>query len=127
MGRPVKKDQNGVVCFGDYTTSDIGIRVEAFIGGSNQNDVFIVKQRGATRYLVQDKSTGTQVIAKLVSGTPAALGEMRMIAYTAGGPDASATAIRKLTKKIAIDFSGVRYTWFIDNDSSGDQLIIAAL
>ena len=46
--------------------------------------------------------------------------------HTAGGPDASATYIRKLTKKIAIDFSGNRYSWFVDNDSSGDQLIIAS-
>jgi hypothetical protein len=126
MGRPVKKDKNGTVVFGDYTTTGVGIKCEAYIGGSNQTDVFIVQQRGSRRYLVQDKSAGTKVIAKLVAGTPAAVGEMRITAFTAGGPDASATYIRKLTKKIAIDFSGNRYSWFLDNDSSGDQLIIAS-
>ncbi len=127
MGRPVKRDVNGVLVFGDYTTTAVGIKCEAYIGGSNQSDVFVVKQKGAKSYYVQDKSTGTQVAAKLVSGTPAAVGEMRMTGYTAGGADASATYIAKLMKRTAIDFSGNRYTWFLDNDSSGDQIILTAL
>lgn len=127
MGRPVKRDVNGVLVFGDYTNGAVGIKCEAYIGGSNQSDVFIVKQKGSKTYLVQDKSDGTQVKAKLVSGTPAAAGEMRLIGYTAGGPDASATAIAKLMKRTAIDFTGKRYTWFLDNDSSADQIILKAL
>lgn len=127
MGRPVKRDVNGVVVFGDYTTTAVGIKCEAYIGGSNQSDVFVVKQKGAKSYYVQDKSSGTKVAAKLVSGTPAAAGEMRMTGYTAGGPDASATYIAKLMKRTAIDFSGNRYTWFLDNDSSGDQIILTSL
>lgn len=127
MGRPVKRDVNGVLVFGDYTNSAAGIKCEAYIGGSNQTDVFIVKQKGTKTYLVQDKSASTQVKAKLVSGEPAAVGEMRLTGYTAGGPDASATVIAKLMKRTAIDFTGKRYTWFLDNDSSGDQIILKAL
>jgi hypothetical protein len=127
MGRPVKKDVNGVAVFGDYTNGAVGIKCEAYIGGSNQADVFIVKQKGSRSYYVQDKSTGTKVAAKLVSGQPAAAGEMRLTGYTAGGPDASATAIAKLLKRTAIDFAGNRYTWFLDNDSSADQIILKAL
>lgn len=127
MGRPVKRDVNGVLVFGDYTSGAVGIRCEAYIGGSNQTNVYIVKQKGARSYWVQDKSAGTKVAAKLVSGQPAAVGEMRLTGYTAGGPDASATRIAKLLKRTAIDFSGKRYTWFLDNDSSGDQIILKAL
>ena len=127
MGRPVKRDVNGTLVFGDYTTSAVGIRCEAYIGSGNETDVFIVKQKGAKSYVVQDKSSGTQVAAKLVSGTPEALGEMRITGYLAGGPDASATPIAKLMKRTAIDFSSNRYTWFLDSDSSADQIILTPL
>jgi len=66
-------------------------------------------------------------VAKLVSGTPAAAGEMRLTGYTDGGADASATRIAHLNKRTAIDFAGNRYTWFLDNDSSGDQIILTAI
>lgn len=133
MGRPVKKDRNGVLVFGTYGTNtpgdaSAGIRCEAYINSSvgNQTDVYIAKQSGARSYYVIDTSvgTGTRVKAKLVSGTPAAVGEMRITAYLAGGADGSATYLRKLTKRFAWDFSGNKYTWQLTNfaDSSADQI-----
>jgi hypothetical protein len=127
MGRPVKRDVTGTLVFGDYTTTQVGIKVEAYFGGSLRTDCFVIKQKGAKSYFVQDKSDSTKAQCKLVSGEPAANGEMRMTGYTAGGADASATRIAKLMKRTAIDFSGNRYTWFLDNDSSGDQIILTAL
>lgn len=128
MGRPVKKDVNGVAVFGTYTGA-AGIRCEAYIGGSNQTDVFIVKQKGAKSYYVQDTSAGTKVAAKLVSGTPAAVGEMRLTGYILGGADASAVVIAKLLKRTAIAFNGTRYKWQLTNyaDSTGDQIELIAL
>lgn len=127
MGRPVKSDVNGVKVFGTYT-GDAGIRCEAYIV-SNQTDVFIVKQKGSHRYLVQDTSAGTQALCKLVSGEPAAAGEMRLSGYLETGADASVVRIAKLTKRIATDFSGNRYTWRLGNygDSTGDQIFLTAL
>jgi hypothetical protein len=127
MGRPVKSDVNGVKVFGAYT-GDAGIRCEAYIS-SNQTDVFIVKQKGSKRYLVQDVSAGTQAICKLVSGEPAAAGEMRLSGYLETGADASVVRIAKLMKRMAIDFSGKRYTWRLGNfaDSTGDQIFLTAL
>ena len=124
MGRPVKSDKNGVKVFGTYT-GDAGIRCEAYIGG-NETDVFIVKQKGSHRYLVQDTSSSTQALCKLVSGTPSAAGEMRLTGYLETGADASAVRIAKLTKRVATDFSGVRYTWRLGNyaDSTGDQIFL---
>ena len=125
MGRPVKKDKNGVVVFGPYTGA-AGIRCEAYVGGSNQSDVYIAKQSGARSYYVIDTSvgTGTRVKAKLVVGAPAAAGEMRLTGYLVGGADASATYLRKLTKRFAWDFSGNKYTWELTNyaDSTADQI-----
>lgn len=176
MGRPVRRDVRGTEVFGTYVSA-AGIRCEAYFA-SNQNDVYIIKQKGAHRYLVADVSAvqdedivvgNTYVIvdtsntnwaalgvdnayngkifqatvsgsglatngvvrrvqvAKLVSGTPAALGEMRLTGYNSVGADASATRIAHLNKRTAIDFAGNRYTWFLDNDSSGDQIILTAI
>lgn len=123
MGRPVKKDVNGVAVFGTYASA-AGIRCEAYISGGNQTDVFIVKQKGAKSYYVQDVSAGTKVAAKLVTGTPAADGEMRLVGYLNTGADASVVSIAKLMKRTAIDFSGNRYRWALINyqDSTGDQI-----
>lgn len=128
MGRPVRKDVNGVEVFGTYTGA-AGIRCEAYIGGSNQTDVFVVKQVGSRQYLVQDTSASTQVRAKLVSGTPAAAGEMRLTGYLSSGADASAVRIAKLMKRTCVDFSGNRYRWALTNyqDSTGDQITLYPL
>ena len=121
MGRPLKRDVNGILVFGTYT-GDAGIRCEAYIGGSNQSDVYIVRQRGVRTYLVRDTSTSTEVIARLVAGTPAAVGEMRLT----GNIDGADTPVylRKLTKKSAIDFNNNKYRWELSNyqDSTSDQI-----
>lgn len=126
MGRPVRRDIYGAEVFGDYTTGSVGIRCEAWIGGSNQSDVFVVKQKASRKYKVQDKSASTTAVAKLVSGTPATDGEMRLTGYApqAGGGRNEALPIRlaKLNKRLATDFSGNRYTWRLVNDSSSDYI-----
>jgi hypothetical protein len=127
MGRPLKRDKNGILVFGTYGTntpgdSSAGIRCEAYIGGSNQNDVYIVRQRGVRTYLVYDTSASTEVVARLVAGTPAAAGEMRLTGYVDGAD--TPVYLRKLTKKSAIDFNNNKYRWELTNyaDSSADQI-----
>lgn len=131
MGRPVRRDVFGVEVFGDYTSGAVGIRCEAYIGGGNETDVFIVKQKGSRKYKVQDKSGGDTVVAKLVSGTPGADGEMRLTGYApqaGGGRDETAPIyIAKLNKRLATDFSGNRYTWRLINDSSADYIELIAV
>ncbi len=129
MGRPVKRDVAGTLVFGDYTTSQVGIRVEAYFGGSLRDDCFIVKQKGAKSYQVQDKSDGTTAQCKLVSGSPAANGEMRIIGWIGGDPGVSGSgvAIAKLQKRTATSFSSVRYKWSLTSDSSADFIALTAL
>jgi hypothetical protein len=125
MGRPLKKDVKGNLVTGDYTTSAAGIRVSAYFGGSLRDDCFIVKQKGGRSYLVQDKSDSTTFVCKLISGTPDANGEMRLVGYTAPTEaEASLVELSKLQKRTATDFSGNRYSWYLENDSSADFIVL---
>ena len=134
MGRPIKKVQLGT--YGDNTPPfAIGIRCEAYIGGSNQSDVFIVKQVGSKRFKVQDTSASTTARAKLVAGVPAALGEMRVTGYVAGtfvtsNPSVgggTAKYAAKITQRRFIASDGTRYKWTLVNDSTRDYIELTAI
>jgi hypothetical protein len=138
MGRPLRKDVNGVSVIGSFSTASgkdakgAGIKVEFHNGTALVNDGIIIKQRGARTFVVSDdgsfsaavnlNSTPNKFTCVLVSGTPAA-GQMRMVGFT-DGSDGSAVAIRKITKRVATDFNGVKYTWRMINfeDSTGDVI-----
>lgn len=130
MGRPIRKDILGTDVIGTPVTTSTGITVN-FYDASLRTDGVIIKQRGAKSFVVCQVgnigTTSAYTTAVLKNGTPSAAGEMQMIAYTAGGPDASATNVAKITKRIITDFSGNRYTWFLDSDSSADQIILTPL
>ena len=117
MGRPIRSDRNGVQVFGTYVGAAEGIRCEAYIGGTNQTDVFIIKQLGARRYKVQEVSGSVTARAKLVSGTPAADGEMRLQGFIGGDP-AQPITLRKLNKRTATSYAGARYKWLLNDDST---------
>lgn len=128
MGRPLRKDVNGVDVINTPASTATGITCEFYDGSTNQTDGILIKQRGASTFMVARIGTpGTRFVAKLVSGTPAAAYEMRIQGSTTGNLDADLVAIRKLTKRIAIDFSGNRYKWFLENDSSADYIVLTAL
>ena len=153
MGRPLKKDVRGTNVIRSFTrTGGIGnetdpvlnqpgIRVQGYFGNTLASDYQIVKQRGKSTYVVvrtdddeftdeesQGSLTGTQLqVGELVEDEPAANGEIRIQGSTTGLLDQNLVAIAKITKRIATDFSGNRYTWFLDNDSSGDVLTLTAV
>jgi hypothetical protein len=134
MGRPLKKDVNGVNVIGTYGTNtpgdtSAGIVVSAFVpvanGGSSAATGFIVKQTGARTYKITTaQGTGK---CKLVAAITAA-GQVVINGFTVAGQgdDANAIPIRKLQKRTAISFSGVRYKWYLTNyaDSTGDVIIL---
>jgi hypothetical protein len=136
MGRPLRKDVNGIDVIGTYGTassdSRAGIDVN-FYDASLRTDGVIIKQRGAKTFQVcQIANIGTTsayTTAVLTNGTPSAYGEMQIIAYLTGGADASAVNVAKITKRIITDFSGNKYTWQMTNyaDSTGDQIELTAL
>jgi hypothetical protein len=131
MGRPVKKDVNGVQVFGTYASTDVGIRVVANIGGTVRDDVFIVKQKGSRSYQVIDLSDSATRQCVLVNKEVGnlAVGEMLMTGRVAADSDQATNGrrIAKLTKRIATDFAGARYKWSMADDSSSDDILLVAL
>ena len=128
MGRPLRKDVNGKDVIGTPASTATGITCEFYDGSTNQTDGILIKQRGASTFMVARIGTpATRYVARLVSGTPSAAYQMRIRGSTTGMLDANLVAIRKLTKRIAIDFSGNRYKWYLENDSSADYIVLTAL
>ena len=140
MGRPLHKDVFGTLVTRSFQSTEVGIKVAGYFGGALNTDYQIVKQRGAKTFVVlstaTDEFTETESISgitaanlnvgTLVSGTPAAAGEIRILG-SALGQTPGEIAIAKITRRIATDFSGNRYTWYVDNDSSGDVLVLTAI
>lgn len=133
MGRPLAKDILGVNVIGE-ATSNTGVRVE-FYDTSLRTDGGIVKQRGAKTFVVAQeanldttnlKDSTSTTTATLKDGAPNAAGEMRMFGYV-GSNDGTEVNIAKITKRIATDFSGNRYTWALENDSTNDYIVLTAV
>jgi len=130
MGRPLRKDVNGVDVI-KSPVSDTGITVNFHDGASNRTDGVIIKQRGATSFTVvrvgDIGTTANYLTCKLKNGTPAAQGEMQLQGSTTGNLDADLVNIAKITKRVATDFSGNKYTWYLENDSSADYIVLTAI
>lgn len=119
MGRPVKRDVAGTLVFGDYTTTQAGIKVSARIPAfATAKAAYIEKQVGSRTYKVTNADGTGKCL--LVSSITAA-GQMVLLGYTDAGADVS-VAIKRLNKRVATDFSGNRYTWVLVNDSSEDYI-----
>jgi hypothetical protein len=52
---------------------------------------------------------------------------MNLFGYIGGNGTATATNIAKITKRVATDFSGNRYKWYLENDSSNDYIVLTAI
>lgn len=136
MGRPLKKDVLGTNAIGT-PESDTGIRVEAYAGGAaytdatysstgTKNFAYIYKQRGAKTFVVKNQAGANLGPCVLQSTIPNSNGEMRLNGYIDGN-GSSPTPIAKIFKRTAIDFSGNRYTWYLENDSSSDYIVLTAI
>jgi hypothetical protein len=131
MGRPVKKDVNGVQVFGTYASTNVGIRVIANIGGTIRDDVYILKQKGARSYKVIDVSDSATAQCRLVNKDSDKLstGEMLMTGRVAADSNQATNGrrIMKLNKRLATDFNGARYKWYMADDSGSDDILLVAL
>lgn len=125
MGRPLRKDKFGTDVIGTPVGTAAGITV-AFFDTQLRTDGIIIKQRGARTFQVAQVGTPlVRLACVLKNGTPDAIGEMRMFGYVGQeGAAANEVAIAKITKKLVTDFSGNKYTWFLENDSSADYIVL---
>ena len=128
MGRPLRKDVRGTDVLNTPATTATGITCEFYDGSTNQTDGIIIKQRGSKTYVVARIGAPTTTFTcTLVTGTPAAAGEMRIRGSTTGNLDTGLVSIAKLTKRVATNFSGTRYTWYLESDSSADYIVLTAI
>ena len=128
MGRALKKDINGVDVINTPAAAATGITCEFYDGSTNRTDGILIKQRGSRTYVVARIGTpGTLFTNTLVTGTPSSAGQMRIRGSTTGNLDTGLVSIAKLTKRVATDFSGNRYTWYLENDSSADYIVLTAI
>jgi hypothetical protein len=134
MGRPLRNDINGVDVRASYEDLNAGIRCEFHDGTALRDDGAIIRQRGAKTYVVTRlanlvanlESSTSPFTCVLQSAEPSAAGQMR-IRGSLDGTFPGSVAIAKLTKRVATDFSGNRYTWFLENDSSEDVIRLTAI
>jgi hypothetical protein len=128
MGRPLRKDVLGTDVIGTFA-SNTGVRVD-FYDASLRTDGVIIKQRGAKTFVVAQVgnigTTSNYTTAVLQSSTPNAADEMSLVGWV-GGNGGSPVFIAKITKRVATDFSGNRYTWFLENDSANDYIVLTAI
>jgi hypothetical protein len=147
MGRPLRKDRNGVDVIRSRgtsgTDSNAGITLSGYFAADSglNADYMIIKQRGAKTFVVLSAAKDTFVDGESIKGptstffrtgtlvatTPDAEGELRMLGTLNNG--SAEVAIAKITKRVATDFSGNRYTWVMSqyNDSTGDQIFLTAI
>ena len=121
MGRPLKKDINGVDVIGD-ADGNTGVRVE-FYDASPKTFVCTQDANVGSPNIKDSTSTTTCV---LKNGEPSASGEMRMFGYV-GSNSGAEVNLAKITKRVATDFSGNRYTWALENDSTNDYIVLTAV
>ena len=134
MGRPLKKDALGVDAIGSFTGAATGVRIE-FYDTSLRTDGVIIKQRGAKTFKVcqvgnvagnKGKDSTSTATCVLQNSTPNAANEMRLYGYVDTN-SGTAVNIAKITKRVATDFSGNKYTWALENDSSNDYIVLTAI
>lgn len=149
MGRPLYKDVNGDIVIGTGAGATTGIRVDFHDGTTLRTDGIIIKQRGAKTFVVaRVGSPNTRFTCRLVDTTPDAAGEMRMEGYVGGNAN-QPVPISKITRRIATGFPSSpvldgglwpaetsaastnhdqkKYTWYIENDSSADILVLTEI
>ena len=130
MGRPLRKDIFGTDVIGTGAAAATGVRVD-FYDASLRTDGVIIKQRGAKTFVVAQVgnigTTSAYTTAVLQSTTPDAAGEMSLVGYVGGNAENNLKFIAKITKRVATDFDGVRYTWRLENDSSADIIVLTPI
>jgi hypothetical protein len=126
MGRPINKRWFGTTGTGTgtglFTGNNLPIRFKL---GGTVYEGYITKQTGSDRYKVSTDNgttaTGTVYLKNAI--LPANNGEAALVGFFNG----SATLIRDLRSRIAIDYSGVRYKWTLSDDSTETLIILTAV
>lgn len=120
MGRPINKRFFGPTGLGTGPTGN-KLPVRANLG-AGEFEGYIIKQRATRKFKVSnDAASQTGVVSLVNKLTGLTAGEGSLVGVVIGiGP----VAIRKFTSKHAFDFTGTRYTWSLQDDSTETLLIL---
>lgn len=146
LNTPVNSATGITVSFYDHVAS--ALRTDGVLLKQRGANTFLVCRRGD----IADSSK--YFTCKLVNTTPNARGEMYMVGSTTGMLDANLVPIAKITRRLAYSFPTVpvlstdpnggafyrgedsnaatdhnatKYTWYLENDSSADYLVLTAV
>lgn len=99
------------------------------IGGDAANSPYIIAQKGSRKYRVNTSSgQGNCILVDDDGSSNVSDGEMVIKGFLSGDTgDGTGIAIKKLTKFYAIDFSGNRYKWYVDNTTGPDSALANVL
>ena len=117
MGRPVNKRYFGLT---GGATPKVPIRFYS----TSLIEGYILSQRGTNKFNCSNDAGSTTAVCRLVEAAPSANNECQLIGIGAGG---GAIAIKKLFNRTAVDFSGNRYTWELEDDSTESLLRLTAI
>jgi len=126
MGRPINKKWFGQVGLGTGTGLNTGNTLPIIANvGAGQFNGYILKQRATRKFKVESIDQTQSGNVTLVDKTTGVLaGEGALVGIIIGtGP----VAIKKLTRHHAVDFTGHKYTWTLQDDSTETLIILSAI
>lgn len=128
MGRPINKRWFGATGLGTgtglVTGNNLPIR---FKSNGTVYEGYILSQKGSRKFKCSNKDSSVIEVCKLVQGIgadPANNGEATLVGLVNGS---SPVTVMKLSNRIAVDFSGIRYSWTLSDDSTETVLILITL
>ena len=131
MGRPINKRWFGTTGTGTgtgkFTGNNLPIRFKL---GGTVYEGYITKQTGSNRYKVStdDGTTATGTVYLKNAILPATNGDAALVGIlTPSGGGVSTVLIRDLRSRIAIDYSGNRYKWTLQDDSTETLIRLTAI
>ena len=125
MGRPVNKRNFGVV---GADTGNITVNCKVGSAAASVKGM-IISQRSRTKFNVNDhpEQSGNSGICTLVDKPSTTLSADEMSIDAIIGGTTTHKNVKKLFNRTCTDFSDVRYTWSISDDSSVNIMTIVAI
>jgi len=92
------------------------------------DNLYILQQKGARRFKIFSRSNGVGV-CKLVDDDGSSgidNGEMVVRGFVGGSSD-NPVIVKKISGRVITGYDDNRYTWYVDNDSSANVLVLTAI
>ena len=118
MGRPINKRYFGAT--GNDAAPNLPVR---YHNGTASVEGYIVNQKGTNKFTVTTDGNTNYVCRLVQEANPNAAAEMSLVGLTADGP----VILKKMFNRTAVDWSGNRYTWELEDDSTESLIRLTAI